>query len=92
MTDPPDEEEEDEEIVETKWSPTGFEAPDPEVDDTEVVCAGCGEAGLASEMGACADVLTRNASDAVETVTRHYVHNNFSCFLRLGDNVDSPVQ
>lgn len=67
---------------ETKWPPAGFEAPDPELTDEMVVCAGCGESAPASEMGVTADRISRNGDDEVLEVTRHYIHNDEECMLR----------
>lgn len=67
---------------ETKWSPVGFEAPDPELDNSEVVCAGCGETAPVSEMGVTADNKVER-DGAVLEVTRHYLHSSEDCMLRF---------
>jgi hypothetical protein len=67
---------------ETKWSPAGFEAPDPEIDGEKVVCAGCGDASPVGEMGVSADVITWESDDVVESVTRKYIHDDESCMLK----------
>jgi len=67
----------------TTHSPAGFKAPDPELDDGLVVCAGCGEFGRASEMGFTADHITRREDDVVIEITRSYVHNYEDCMMEL---------
>ena len=64
---------------ETKWSPAGFEAPDPELDNGEVICAGCGEVGRVDEMGVTADSKTETESGTVAAITRYYLHNEEDC-------------
>lgn len=76
---------------ETKWSPAGFEAPEPEVDDEMVVCAGCGEAAPASEMGVTADEKSANGDGEVLQVTRVYIHDDEDCmFQMLGVETPDP--
>lgn len=70
---------------ETKYSPVGFESPDPEIDDSDVVCAGCGEASPASEMGVTADHKRSRNDGALIEVRRTYVHDDDDCLLRLLD-------
>lgn len=63
----------------TEYSPAGFDAPDPELDDDLVVCAGCGEAAPASEMGAICDATVAREDGAVKHIERMYVHNDSEC-------------
>lgn len=73
----------DTELEETKWSPAGFEAPEPELDNEMVVCVGCGEASPVNEMGVTGDNITRNGDDEVLEVTRTYLHNDEECMLQV---------
>lgn len=63
---------------ETPYSPAGFEAPDVEVEDGLVRCAGCGETAPASEMGLTADVVDE-VDGATTRVERRYLHNSGDC-------------
>jgi hypothetical protein len=68
---------------ETKYSPAGFEAPEPELENGEVICAGCGEVGPVNEMGVTADSKTETESGTVAAITRYYLHNDEDCTMRF---------
>lgn len=65
---------------ETRHSPAGFEAPDPELHDETVVCAGCGETENVGEMGMVADESVERDGHVVE-IRRHYLHNDEECMM-----------
>lgn len=73
---------------ETKHSPAGFEAPEPELENGEVICAGCGEIATAEEMGVTADRTISADDGAVIEVTRSYVHNDEDCMMELLESGD----
>lgn len=73
----------------TEHSPAGFSAPDPELDNGLVVCAGCGEESPADEMGVTADDKIETESGAVVQITRLYLHDDEKCMARfLGTDSD----
>lgn len=63
----------------TPYSPAGFEAPEPELNDNHVTCAGCGEIKPVSEMGVTTDEVTKNEVGDVLAVTRYYLCNSNEC-------------
>ena len=65
----------------TKWSPAGFEVPEPERENGTVVCAGCGDTDPVSEMGMIADEQTETEDGAVAIVNRYYLHNDEDCMM-----------
>jgi len=77
------------EHVTSKYSPGGFAAPTVEVEQGDVVCAGCGDSTPAEEMGATADDVIETEDGAVVQVTRVYLHENDDCVRRF---VESQVQ
>lgn len=72
----------------TKHSPAGFEAPSPEIDNSEVVCAGCGESAPAEEMELTADSQTETGDGKVVAVTRYYLHNDEGCMVAFMEGGD----
>jgi len=67
----------------TEYSPAALQAPDPELEDGEVVCAGCGESDPVSDMGATADKEVQTESGAVAYLTRYYLHDDEDCQIQF---------
>lgn len=65
----------------TRYSPAGFDAPEPETNNEMVVCMGCGESDPASEMGISGDETIRNGDDEILQVTRRYIHSDEDCMM-----------
>jgi hypothetical protein len=63
--------------------PQQFDRPEPEVEGSDVVCAGCGESSPVDEMGVTADETIENEDGAILRVKRYYIHADEECMHRF---------
>lgn len=67
----------------TVYSRAGFDAPEPELENEPVICAGCGEPAPADKIGVHMDETVRSEDGELVHVKRGYVHNRERCLAAV---------